>query len=255
MEILNSDKAGIGIITKPYERTQNHKNNINGSYINEFIYLRLNSLFYPTKNVRMVTGIGLTHLSNGNWTVPNLGINIVTLNLGIGFNQYQESSITHQASNDTSLLQNINLNPFFTLITSAGLNELNHRNGKKYGIYTLALHVWKPVSQKSRFSAGIDAFYGMSNLARAELDSIFDTSNKLNNLQLGIRLGHELVVGKFALPMEMGAYLFSKTTINGPLYHRVGIRYYMNKHIILNYTLKTHWAIAEHIEFGMGYRF
>ena len=80
-------------------------------------------------------------------------------------------------------------------------------------------------------------------------------SNKLNNLQAGIRVGYELSVGKIGLPMEMGAYVFTKTTINGPLYHRIGVRYYANKHLIINYSLKTHWATAESLEFGLGWKF
>ena len=76
---------GIGIITKPYSRINNHKNNVNGSFINAFVNLRLSSVFFPCRNLRLETGIGLTHLSNANWSLPNLGINIATINIGIGF--------------------------------------------------------------------------------------------------------------------------------------------------------------------------
>ena len=44
---------------------------------------------------------------------------------------------------------------------------------------------------------GGDLFYEMANLAAAKRDTVFDTSNKLNNLQAGVRLGYELVIGKF----------------------------------------------------------
>jgi len=251
--IRSSD--GIGIITKPYDRTNNHKNNINGSRINGFVNLRLSSVFFPWKNIRMETGIGLTHLSNAAWTLPNLGINIASVNLGISF---MKRKIENKKPNETENLKPVITNPnyFFTVIAAAAVNEVSPPgSGKKYASYILYASGWKTVSEKSRFCVGADAFYNLANLATAERDTTFDTSNKLNNLQAGVRFGYELVVGKIALPLEMGAYLFTKTTSNGPLYHRIGVRYYVNKHIIINYSLKTHWVTAENLELGLGYRF
>lgn len=245
---------GIGIITKPYDRTNNHKNNINGSRINGFVNLRLNSVFYPGKNIRMETGIGLTHLSNGAWTLPNLGINIASVNLGISFMRREfESKKSNETANPKSLIPNPNY--FFTVIAAAGVNQVSYGSQKRYASYVLYASGWKTVSEKSRFCVGADAFYNSANLAVAARDTIFDTSDKLNNLQAGVRLGYELVIGKIALPLETGAYLFTKTTSNGPLYHRIGVRYYLNRHLIINYSLKTHWVSAETYEFGLGYRF
>lgn len=245
---------GLGIITKPFERTNNHKNNINGSYFNEFIYLRLYSLFHPAKNIQMQTGVGLTHLSNGNWAVPNLGINLVTVNLAFSFNKYNSRIPTPKIESDTVFEKNY-YKPFVTLNSLVGLNETSYRDGKKYGTFALTIAAWKPISPKGRFCIGHDLFYYMSNIALAQERGAFDTSKKLNNLQAGLRLGYEITVGKISLPIEMGTYYYSKTTINGLFYHRFGLRFYMNEHLILNYTLKTHWFTAENIEFGIGYKF
>lgn len=244
---------GIGIFTRPYDRISNHKNNIIGSRINGFVNLRLNSVFFPWKNIRMETGIGLTHLSNGAWSVPNLGINIATINFGIGFKAKEIKPV--KKTETGSAPQVFFPKYFFTLIAAAGVNETNPPDGEKYAAYSLIASQWKTVSEKSRFCLGGDLFYEMANIARAKRDTIFDTSNKLNNLQAGIRFGYELAAGKFSLPLEMGAYLFSKITSDGPLYHRIGVRYYANKHLIINFTLRTHWATAENLELGIGYRF
>jgi hypothetical protein len=246
---------GLGLITNPYERLKNHKNNINGSYLNEFIFLRLNSVFCISKGLRMETGVGLTHLSNGNWAQPNLGINIVTLNAALAMHDYHKSNYKYNPSLD-SIPARFNQKIFYSVIGSGSVNELNKRNGKKYGTYALAFFGWKPVSPKSRFGAGLDFFYDTGNLERSAEGSPYYTSDTgLTNIQAGVRLGYEMVVGKFSIPIEMGSYFFSKSTANGPLYHRVGLRCYVTKHLILVYTLKTHWATAENIEFGVGYRF
>lgn len=245
---------GLGMITKPFERTTNHKNNINGSFFNEFIYLRMYTVFSPVKNLQVHAGAGLTHLSNGNWAVPNLGINIMTASLALSFNKNDQKKSSAPTGIDTSI-QKINRKVFFTANTLLGVNENNYRNGPKYGTFALTFAAWKTVSHKSRFCIGHDLFYYGANLAKAKEKGTFNTSNKLDNLQGGLRFGYEITVGKIALPIEMGTYYHTKTTINGYFYHRFGLRFYMNKHLILNYTLKTHWFTAENIEFGAGYRF
>ena len=180
---------GIGIVTKPFNRIDNHKNNINGSYLNCFINLRFNSVFYPTKKIRMETGIGLSHLSNGAYALPNLGVNIATINLGISFLKAEgKRQKAEENQNPKSLI----LNPkyFFTLIAAGGPNQTSPTGGKEYGGYILSASVWKTVSKKSRFGAGIETMYDFSRIEDAKQDSTFDTSKPLNNLQVGIKFGY-----------------------------------------------------------------
>lgn len=244
---------GIGLITKPYERLLNHKNHIIGTYLNEFIYLRFNSVFFPFPKFRMEAGIGISHLSNGLWAVPNLGINMITAN--IGFSVWNKDHEPQPKPYANYPHDSVNRKWVHQIIFAAGVNELNYRNGPKYPTYALAYTAWKQVAHKSRFGGGTDMFYSVANLVKAEQDSLFDYTRKLNNVQAGIRGAYELVIGKFSLPIEMGAYVITKFTIRGPLYHRIGVRYRVNKHLVLNYTLKSHWATAENIEFGIGLLF
>lgn len=243
---------GIGMITRPFDRIKNHKNNVNSSYINAFINLRLNSVFYIGKKIRMETGLGLTHLSNGSFAKPNLGINIATIHCGVNFikGRGPTDPFADWASQDT-------LKEKYSLIVTAaaGVNETAPPDGKKYPAYMLGVSGWKKVSEKSKFGAGLEGFYELSNMEDAKRDSSFDTSVPLNNLQVGLKAGYELVIGRVTLPYEMGYYLYTKTTRNGNFYHRIGVRFFATKHIVFNYTLRTHWFTAENLELGIGYRF
>ncbi|MBI4946741.1 MAG: acyloxyacyl hydrolase [Bacteroidetes bacterium] len=246
---------GLGLVTKPYNRIDNHKNNINGSYLNAFINLRLNSVFYPGKKIRMETGIGLEHLSNGALAMPNLGINLATINVGISFLKPQVTNLKSQKKQSPNP-QLPTPKYFFTLTGAAGPNTINPPGGKEYAGFMFSASGWRNVTEKSRFGTGLETMYDFSNIEDAKRDSTFDTNKPLNNVQIGLKFGYELVIGKVGLPLEMGGYLISKTkSDNGPFYHRIGIRYYVNKHLIINYTLKTQWATAKNMEFGVGYRF
>ena len=51
----------------------------------------------------------------------------------------------------------------------------------------------------------------------------------------------------------MGAYVRDKYKPNDKLYHRVGMRYVFDNGINLNLALKSHWARADYVEYGIGY--
>jgi hypothetical protein len=53
----------------------------------------------------------------------------------------------------------------------------------------------------------------------------------------------------------MGYYIHDKFDADDELYHRLGMRYTFDNGLLLNFVLKTHWAKADYIEFGVGYNF
>ena len=60
---------------------------------------------------------------------------------------------------------------------------------------------------------------------------------------------------RLMVPIEFGFYAYSKNKSVGFMYHRIGLRYQVSKHLLFNLTLKTHFAVAEYIEWGLGWKF
>jgi hypothetical protein len=54
---------------------------------------------------------------------------------------------------------------------------------------------------------------------------------------------------------QAGVYPYTRYKDDGIIYSRLGLRYLFGKHILANITLKTHFAKADNIEFGLGYTF
>jgi hypothetical protein len=242
---------GLGIITNPYDRITNHKNNVSGSGLNAFIAFKLNAVFYPFKAIRMEAGVGLTHLSNGAFATPNKGINIAALTIGMSVLGKSVKKNGEPITSDSTAKKKY----FFSVLGATALNENNPPGGKKYPVFCLSGFFSKSIAQKSRINAGTDFIYEFAHIYSAQKDTIYDASKPLNSVQIGGRLGYELVIGRFSLPFEMGVYLFTKMKYLGRFYHRTGIRYQATPHLFINYTLRSHWATAEHIEIGLGYRF
>lgn len=244
-------RVGIGLGYMPviFNAFDNHKNDVIGSHLNAMVNFRLNYHFYLSDDIRLETGLGLTHCSNGAFQTPNLGINLITANTGLSYCISGAKKCTERPFIDTAKTKKIE-NDFFAAI---GGSEVEPPGGERYLDITLSYIAFKRVSSKSKLGLGIDIMDNQANTERLKVDSVF-LKNNLSITQFGLKAAYELTLGNLSLPIEMGGYLYTKYTGNGYVYNRIGIRYYAGKHFIANLTLLTHYAKADFIEWGIGYK-
>jgi hypothetical protein len=53
----------------------------------------------------------------------------------------------------------------------------------------------------------------------------------------------------------MGAYVRDWYKPNGPIYHRIGVRYQWFNGLFGHMAIKSHWAKADYLELGLGFVF
>jgi hypothetical protein len=243
-------RVGMGYAYLPvtFDRLTNHKNDVIGSHINSMLNIRLNSHFYLSDKMRIEAGLGVTHCSDGNFTTPNLGINLLTVNTGLSY-CLKPSKSAPKVFTDSAKRK-----PQNEFIAGVGLSQTEPPGGPRYGAITLSYLRYYPLSSKSKLGGGIDVFYNNANIALLATDSIYLKSS-FQNVQVGIKATYELTINKVSLPLELGTYLYTKYKDGGVIYDRIGLRYYANKHFIGNLTLLLHVASAVYIEWGVGYRF
>lgn len=240
--------AGLAYITKKFDPLDDHKEIAIGSHVNAIINLRFNTTIDLGNQMRLDAGIGLTHSSNGAFQTPNLGLNIPTLNLGIGYHFHPNTNYYHYDSIPAEKKITYNI------IVATGLSEIDPPGGSRYFDYTFSFNRNKKLNTKSTLGFGVDVFYDMSNIQQMKDDST-PFKNDFQDIQLGFKGSYQLTLGRLSLPIEMGFYLFTKYTSDGYIFHRIGLRYQLSNHLIANLTLLTHFAKASYIEWGMGYRF
>jgi Lipid A 3-O-deacylase (PagL) len=240
--------AGLGYMPVIYNAETNHKNDVIGSHINAMVNFRLNCHFYLSDNVRLETGVGLTHCSNGAYQTPNLGINLITANTGISYCFSGAKRSVEKPFIDTAKTKKIENDIF----VSSGLSEIEPPGGKKYLDLTLSYIAFKRLNSKNKLGLGVDVFNNQANIARLHVDGVYPTTLAIT--QYGVKAAYELRLGNLSLPIEIGSYLYTLYVGNGYLYSRLGLRYYAGKHIITNLTLLTHTAKADFIEWGLGYK-
>jgi hypothetical protein len=248
---------GLGWVTKKFDRIENHKNIAIGSHLNAVVSFRLNTMWQVSERLYVETGLGFTHFSNGAMTLPNLGLNIPMLNVGVHYKvktlncaRKKNESPGKIACTDSLVC---NRKWHLAVVLAAGSNQIAPIGGSRFGLVTVQSSYMKNTSAKHRFGGGIDLMYSQALRHAQIIDSIPVTV--LENIQVGVKFSHELVLGRVSFPMEAGVYAYTKYKGNVPIYTRLGVRYLVTDHLLLHFSLKTHFAKAEYLDAGFGWRF
>lgn len=237
--------AGLGFGTKQYDPITNPKNVAMSSPINAMICIGLDARYYFSKNW-LSLGIDMTHFSNGAFKVPNLGLNLPFLSVGYG--RYIKTIDTVQTSNKFYVPQR-KLLLGATAIISA--KEVFPTGGKRYPVYALSIHARTFLKPRVGWELSLDfmskqAIFGY----RPEI-----VKTQADIFQFGIYAGYLLPLDRFHFVLGMGYYARDKYQPEDAFYHRVGMRYYLKNGINFNLVLKSHWARADYVEWGIGYCF
>lgn len=240
---------GLAYVTKCFDIATNHKNIAIGSNINAFVQYRFQWNINLSKKFRFEPGIGISHVSNGRFQVPNLGLNLVSVNLGLTYKFEDPKCEKPIIDSSTKVPSRHEL----LIWGSYGLNDNYPPGNAKMNAYTLAFNYYYNKRNTSKLGLGADIFYEESYLKELTQYKI-DYPTALDQVRIGARFCYAYSIGRFSLPIEMGCYVYSKKNEDGPIYHRFAVRYTGKKGLMLQIGLKSHWAIAYHFDLGAGYR-
>ena len=243
--------SGIGHISEPFDREFNHKNTAIGSEINLFIQLQFQAKFRVSKKLGVITALSLSHFSNGSYKVPNLGLNIMSMSVGMTYDigDY-ELADTEKVKKKHDKGLDLNIEAGFAV------REVYPVGQSKFGALLFTVEGTRRVDRRRKLGIGLDGFFDESNMIRYNRDTLNVTSNnQAAFIRYGVHFSHELVIGRFSAITQMGVYLYTKYKKDGLFYHRFTSRYQISEHIYLVASCKTHWAVAQYISFGVGYKF
>jgi len=240
--------AGLSYITRTFDVRNNLYNIAIGSHLNLHYKLSMLATIRLTNEYQLVAGIGLNHFSNGKIQSPNKGLNLISGSMGVRYTLYEKPK-PQKTKPETELPEKNH----FSLIWSHGLKDHNRFQPAVYYLSSMNLSYERQYARVARYGIGLDAFYNPS-LKNHLQKHIGKNLTHPALFRLGVHLSHDLIVGDFALTMQLGHYFYNRVFYITDLYNRIGLKYYTEKHLILNVSLKSHNANAEFIEFGIGYQ-
>ncbi len=258
--------AGLGYLTRRFDRLDNYKNIAIGSHWNAAIQLMYELRWHVARRFDVSAGFSLLHFSNGAMRVPNLGINIATLNLGLALKLNAQEAVRktpvdfENLSTTGSLTQRgwpqYDRRWQFSVYAFTGFSELYASGGPKFMAYTLSGVALKPVGKKGKrlVGPGIDLQYDEANI-----ESMIRLGTPMQSnfmaLRPGINVTHKLQFSHLSLMTQLGVYLYTAYKTDGYLYDRIALEYCFKKHYNLRLGIKTHMFTADMIEYGLGYTF
>jgi hypothetical protein len=247
---------GVGYITKKFDRITNYKNLAIGSNFNAAISLMLDFRYKLTNRFTLTGGISLQHFSNGALKLPNNGLNIPLINLGLAYRLVKENKKIGDRFYPP-------VEPFsavirktieFNIIAALGYKNMMAVYGENYIVTHIYENTFFRISRKSKVGFGFDVSYDPSQIKMLELNGVIVT-NKLDVVRPGINAAYELDMSRLGIIFNLGYYLAGMEKSNGPLYEKISFQYCLTKQVIANIMLKVHWGRADYIGWGIGYRF
>ena len=133
----------------------------------------------------------------------------------------------------------------------ASLKELMPHGGRKYAIYGGNVFARSILAPKAGFEIGLDIF---SNQSHIDFEPLV-TKTQWSLLQLGIYSAYFVPMNHIHFVFGMGAYVRDWYKPNGPIYHRIGVRYQWFNGLFGHMAIKSHWAKADYLELGVGFIF
>lgn len=240
--------TGLGYLSKTYHYLDNHKNIMISSHLNAAFNLMFNYQVRCSKKIYSTFGVGLTHFSNGAYKAPNLGVNIGSASVGILY-RFRDIPISYDKIQKPEYDKHLNIKVFGAF----GIKEIVPPLGKKYVAYSVYSDFLKPYSFRYKAGLGLDLFY---NTSHAEFMRRRNRSFKdYELLKPGVHATHEMLISKLSFIFQTGFYLYAKENSDGKIYSRLGLQYPVYKNLLLNLSLKSHFAKADYIEYGIGYKF
>jgi hypothetical protein len=241
--------TGIGYLNKPFNIDENRFNTAIGSKINAGIFLEYQFKYALSKNLIADLGLRMTHYSNGAYQIPNLGVNIPGICIGL---TYREGTYKGFGENPEKYKLQERTKRETQLVLIGAMRESFPATGPKYGVLGMGMSENFRISDKSSLLLGAEYFYNAS--MRKQLKEFKGIEAKNSDLQsFGISAGYGMHFGDMFLLFQMGHYLADEHLVNGPWYHRVGMRHKIKGHLLGTINLKTHFAKADYFEFGLGW--
>ncbi len=243
---------GIAYLRHCFNVSNNYNNIAIGSKVNAYLNFDLDFKLKVINRLYLINGLGFTHFSNGAVKKPNLGLNLLTYQVGLKyFLNKDRKELIH---NKISKIERKNE---YSIILSGGIKGISPPGGKMYPTSSISFNGYRYLNLKQKVGIGLDVFYDNSidmTLKMNNNGTLKDIENKQIDLySSGIHLSHDLVFNKVSFTTQLGYYLYSK--LDRDFYSRLGFNYKLSEKFLLNLTLKTHWGKADFIEFGIGYCF
>lgn len=241
---------GVCYLNKAFDIRTNPKNIAIGSNVNSFVQFKWLWHLQLTKDLRFEPGFAFSHASNGRAKVPNLGLNVVTLNAGLN---YTIKSASKPAINKIDSSAKVKSRNEIVASAAFGYNQREVATEPLYNLLISAAY-HRNIRNTHKFGIGTDIFIDQNYMIDYKIEFNKEPA-PIDQVRASVKFCYSYNVGRISFPLEIGYYYFQKASPDAPVVSRIGVRYYSRCGLVASVGLRTHFAVAYDFEYGLGYRF
>ncbi len=255
---------GLALFEKQYNYFTNPANFYIGSKITAFAYASAYIQPRISNHLSLKTGVMVSHCSNSHYQVPNMGINLPSVFIGIAYEPRIIPKPFAQRNVDIPKSKIM-----FNIRTGIGVHELADTKGPvntaKYAIYVNDIFVSKRYGKASNVQLGIEIKHYNSFYNYIVRNNFFKSEQKLKATVIGLFVGHELMISHLSILAQGGVNVYNKfynkyVEINGEARDfqdvtkklfstRLGVQYYFLKP---KYCTRSNVYIGAYIKANFG---
>ncbi|MGB3850172.1 MAG: acyloxyacyl hydrolase [Tunicatimonas sp.] len=241
--------VGLGYHTRPYRPPIETGNILLGTPVTLTMRTQLTYSYVLSSHWRANLSAKLIHYSNAAYSIPNRGVNMPMVNLGVS-RRLSEQAPAYATAAEVSPPEPYQRLSYY-LGVSTGMKTLT-TEGPLYNFVNLHAYTTLRLSAISGLTGGVDVFLDQAtrNYIRQRV-----AHDRPDHRRVALVAGHELFYQRLSLLTQVGVYVYRPfRNLYLPVYQRFGVRYALTRHLLGNFTLKVHGGRAELVELGLGVR-
>ncbi|MEN8139147.1 MAG: acyloxyacyl hydrolase [Bacteroidota bacterium] len=264
----NKDKLdvslGVGLSYEfnPYDQSENPGNIAIGSLVNVYFDLGVKYNINLGERWSIRPGINLSHFSNSSTTQPNLGLNMIDINVGALYRFNPIKRFTKDrfpeyepAINPTfieSVPDPIWKKNHWHIRGATGVRQNKNTNDSYYGIGLATIGYTHQVNYIYKIGGGVDLMFD-SSIPTNFWEYKGETAPKNAAYTAGVNVSNALIVGRLELELQVGLYLWKQYRDDLYAYLRPGFKFFITEQLYTHVSFKTEYiGQAQYIEWGLG---
>lgn len=194
-----------------------------------------------------VSGLSLTHYSNGSSNHPNKGINIIGLHTGL---RYYPTPWKPLKRSEPLQVDEVDQIKIWEHRIRLGLSAKRLKiNGSVFMVNVGAYWATYRYNSKGSLIFGTELINSPGIIEESSKDRL----SAAEILRASLAFGHETHVNKLSMINYMGAYYYAPIKAPFPIYLANGLRYKLSPVLSVTWLLRIHKGVADFIEYGLTY--
>lgn len=247
--------AGINFWTKKYDFYLNPENVFVGGHVSAHLDVTMGITARLSRHTDLVLAGNISHSSNGVLSLPNYGINGVTVKAGVRCRMFENYEPLRTIDTITQFTP-INSLYFFVAPgikqSRAEFNISKPDRPHHYFATTLEIGYMRQPHPKFRYGGGFDLFYN-----REVLTYLPQGSTHSKCILPATFAAFDITFSRLVLHTSTGFYLGRNYRFYKPYYERIGIQVFLgrNRNHFVGTSIKAHLFVADYIEWTYGFYF